>query len=168
MPTGSQVLTASVTPDPKIDGAARYSFAVHFAEVEVDTELGSMKATKYLAAHDSGRIINPLTATSQVQGGVIQGIGMALHEGLHYDVRAGVPLNAGYYGNRVATHMDAPVVEVLFIETKDPYGPYGAKAVGEPPIVPAPAAIANAFFNATGRRIKDLPMSRERILEVLA
>ena len=92
---------------------------------------------------------------------------MALHEQLLYD-RSGVPLNAGYYGARVMTHMDAPEVEVLFVETEDPYGPFGAKTLGEPPIIPSVAAISNAFFNATGRRIKSLPMSRERILEALA
>jgi xanthine dehydrogenase YagR molybdenum-binding subunit len=96
------------------------------------------------------------------------GIGMALHEELHYDPRTGTPLNAGYYGARVMTHRDAPEVEVLFVETEDAHGPYGAKPIGEPPIIPSVAAVANAFFNATGRRIKDLPLSRERILEVLA
>ena len=167
-PQGDAVLIASATPEPRIEGAARYSFAAHFAEVEVDVELGSIRVLKYVAAHDSGRIVNPLTATSQVKGGVTMGIGMALHEELHYDPRAGVPLNAGYYGARVMTHADAPDVEVLFVETKDDYGPFGAKTLGEPPIIPSVAAIANAFFNATGRRIKELPMSRERVLGALA
>ena len=92
---------------------------------------------------------------------------MALHEELRYDRRHGVPLNAGYYGARVATHLDAPEVDVLFVETEDPYGPFGAKTLGEPPIIPSVAAIANAIFNATGRRIKDLPMTRDRILGAL-
>jgi xanthine dehydrogenase molybdenum-binding subunit len=134
----------------------------------VDVELGSIRVLEYLAVHDSGRIVNPLTAISQVKGGVTMGIGMALHEQLLYDSRSGVPLNAGYYGARVATHMDAPVVDVEFVETDDGLGPYGAKAIGEPPIIPSVAAIANAFFNATGRRITDLPFTRDRVLEVLA
>jgi xanthine dehydrogenase YagR molybdenum-binding subunit len=66
------------------------------------------------------------------------------------------------------THKDAPDVEVVFVETEDAYGPYGAKPIGEPPIIPSVAAVANAFFNATGRRIRDLPLTRERILEALA
>ena len=167
-PSGDAVLIGSATPEPKVEGAVRYSFAAHFVEVEVDIELGSLHVLKYVAAHDSGRIVNPLTAASQVKGGVTMGIGMALHEQLQYDSRSGIPLNPGYYGARVMTHMDAPEVDVLFVETEDAYGPFGAKTLGEPPIIPSVAAVANAFFNATGRRIKDLPMSRERILEALA
>jgi CO/xanthine dehydrogenase Mo-binding subunit len=167
-PTGASVLIGEATPTPTIEGSARYSFAAHFVEVEVDVELGHLRLLKYVAAHDSGRIVNPLTAASQVKGGVTMGIGMALHEQLLYDTRSGIPLNAGYYGARVMTHKDAPDVEVVFVETEDAYGPYGAKPIGEPPIIPSVAAVANAFFNATGRRIRDLPLTRERILEALA
>jgi CO/xanthine dehydrogenase Mo-binding subunit len=137
-------------------------------EVEVDSELGHVRVLKYVAAHDSGRIVNPLTATSQVKGGATMGIGMALHEELLYDRRTGVPLNAGYYGARVMTHRDAPDVEVIFVETEDGYGPFGAKTLGEPPIIPSVAAIANAIFNATGHRFKDLPITRDKILGALA
>jgi CO/xanthine dehydrogenase Mo-binding subunit len=167
-PTGNDVLIASATPEPALKGVARYSFAAHFVEVEVDTEIGRVRILKYVAAHDSGRILNPLTAVSQVKGGATLGIGMALHEELLYDPRSGLPLNAGYYGARVATHLDAPDIEVLFVENDDGYGPYGAKSLGEPPIIPSVAAIANAIFNATGRRIKDLPITRERLLGALS
>lgn len=167
MPKGSQVLTASASPEPSLHGAARYSFVAHFAEVEVDTETGHVKVTRFVAAHDSGRIVNPMTATSQVQGGSIQGIGMALHEQLLYDKRSGLPLSAGYYHARVMTHLDVPDVKVIFVETEDPYGPFGAKTLGEPTIIPTVAAVANAFFNATGKRIKDLPLTRDKVLVVL-
>ena len=130
----------------------------------MDVELGHVRIAKYVAAHDSGRIVNPLTAASQVKGGATQGIGMALHEELLYDRRYGTPLNAGYYGARVATHRDAPEIDVLFVETADAYGPFGAKTLGEPPIIPSVAAIANAIFNATGRRIKNLPITRDKLL----
>ena len=163
-PKGDQVLTGNATPMPQLKGVARYSFAAHFVEVEVDTEMGHVKVAKYVAAHDSGRIVNPLTAISQIKGGATQGIGMALHEELLYDTRSGLPLNAGYYGARVMTHLDAPEVEVVFVETEDPYGPFGAKTLGEPTIIPSVAAIANAIFNATGRRIKELPITREKLL----
>jgi xanthine dehydrogenase YagR molybdenum-binding subunit len=103
-----------------------------------------------------------------MKGGATQGIGMALHEELLYDPRNGVPLNAGYYGARVMTHRDTPEIETLFIEVEEPYGPFGAKSIGEATIVPSVAAVANAVFNATGRRIKDLPITREKLLEVLA
>jgi xanthine dehydrogenase YagR molybdenum-binding subunit len=164
-PPAGQVVTASATTDPpQPPHAARYAFAAHFAEVEVDTELGRARVVRYVAAHDSGRIINPLTCASQVKGGAVMGIGMALHEELLYDRARGVPLNAGYYGARVMTHRDTPEVDVLFVETEDAYGPYGAKSIGEATIVPSVAAVANAIFNATGRRVKDLPITRDKLL----
>lgn len=167
-PRGDEELVGRATPDPQLDGKARYSFAAHFAEVEVDTDLGSVRVTRYVAVHDSGRIVNPLAATSQVKGGVTMGIGMALNEELLYDRRTGRPLNAGYYGARVLTHLDAPEIEVIFVETDDPYGPYGAKSVGEPPIIPSVAAVANAVYNAIGVRIKELPITRDKILGALS
>jgi CO/xanthine dehydrogenase Mo-binding subunit len=169
MPAAGQEWIAMATPaPPQIQGAMRMSFVAHFAEVEVNIETGHVAVVKFTAAHDSGRIINPLTAESQVQGGVIQGIGMALHEELQYDPRSGQPLNAGYYGARIMTHMDAPQVDVLWIETEDPYGPFGAKTLGEPTIIPTVGAVGNAICNAIGKRMRDLPMTRERILAVLA
>ena len=93
---------------------------------------------------------------------------MALHEELLYDPTHGVPLNAGYYGARVMTHLDTPEIGVLFVETEDQYGPFGAKSIGESSIIPSVGAVANAIFNATGKRIKDLPITREKLLEVLA
>jgi CO/xanthine dehydrogenase Mo-binding subunit len=169
LPQADQVLTASVNADPaQPKDAARYSFAAHFAEVEVDTETGHVRVIKYVAVHDSGRIINPLTCASQVKGGATMGIGMALHEELLYDRQTGLPLTAGYYGARVMTHRDTPDVEVLFVETEDAYGPYGAKSIGESTIVPSVAAVGNAIFNAIGRRIKDLPITRDKVLGVLA
>ncbi len=169
MPQGNEIRTGTANSDPaQPKDTARYAFAAHFAEVEVDTELGHVRVTKFLAAHDSGRIINPLTCASQVKGGSVQGIGMALHEELLYDRAHGVALNAGYYGARVMTHLDTPEIGVLFVETVDEYGPYGAKSIGESSIIPSVAAVANAIFNATGKRIKDLPITREKLLEVLA
>ena len=169
LPQGSEVRTGSATPDPApLKDAARFSFCAHFVEVEADVELGRVRVTKYVSAHESGRIVNPLTCASQIKGGATQGIGMALHEELLYDPRNGVPLNAGYYGARVMTHRDTPEIEALFIEVEEPHGPFGAKSIGEATIVPSVAAVANAVFNATGRRIKDLPITREKLLEVLA
>ena len=112
--------------------------------------------------------MNPLTALSQIQGAAIQGIGQALHENLVYDARSGQPLSAGYYFDRIPTHQDAPPIEVTFIESDDGYGPYGAKSIGEAGIILSPAAIANAIFNAIGRRMKDLPITRDKILGALA
>ena len=92
------------------------------------------------------------------------GICMALHEELLYDPQSGQALTAGYYGHRVLTHRDAPNIEVMFIETDDGYGPFGAKSMGEASKIPAVAAVGNAIFNATGKRMKDLPITRDKIV----
>jgi CO/xanthine dehydrogenase Mo-binding subunit len=168
MPTGRDVLVASATPNPRLEGKVRNAFGAHFVEVEVDVELGRARVVKYVAVHDSGRIINPLAATSQIKGAAAMGIGMTLHEDLRYDRPTGRPLTTGFYYDRIPTHHDVPDVEVEFIETDDGFGPYGAKSVGESGKALAPAAIANAVFNAIGRRMKDLPITRDRILGALA
>src|SRR5579871_2052019 len=169
LPTGANFLTAEAAPNPTVAGGkVRNTLGAHFVEVEVDTELGTIRVLKYLAVQDCGRIINPLTAEGQIKGGAIMGIGMALHEDLLYDPGSGQPLTAGYYGARILTHRDAPNIEVLFIESDDGYGPYGAKSIGESGKVPAVGAVANAVFNALGHRIKDLPITRDKVLGVLA
>ena len=168
MPRGDDVLIASATPTPSTEGRRRMCFGAHFVEVEADVQLGHVRITKYVAVHESGRILNPLPAKDQIRGAALQGVGQALHEDLLYDARNGQPLTAGYYGARHLTHLDAPEIEVTFIETDDGYGPYGAKTVGEAGIILGPAAVANAIFNAIGHRMKDLPITREKILEALA
>ncbi len=168
MPTGGNVLIASATPSPGTDGKVRNCFAAHFVEVEVDTRLGTSKVIKYVAVHESGRIINPQTAKDQIRGATIQGIGQALHENTLYDSNSGYPLTSGYYSGRLATHADVPEIEVTFIQVDDGYGPFGAKTAGESGIILSPAAVANAVSNAIGHRMKDLPITRDRILEVLA
>jgi CO/xanthine dehydrogenase Mo-binding subunit len=167
VPTGEQVYIASASPTPRLEGKARASFGAHFCEVEVDTELGDVRVTKYTTVHDSGRLMNPLSARGQIQGAVIQGIGMALHEDMVYDRRSGQPLTGGYYGARIPTYLDAPDVEVTFIENDDGYGPFGAKSIGEAGIILAPACVGNAIFNAIGRRMRDTPITRARIIDAL-
>ena len=164
MPAGDEVLIASTSPSPGTDGKIRNCFGAHFVEAEVDTRTGRVRITKYVAVHESGRIINPGMARDQIRGAAIQGIGMALHEDLLYDRRNGQPLTAGYYGARHMTHLDAPTIEVSFIEVDDGYGPFGAKTIGEAGIILSPAAVGNAVFNAIGRRIKDLPITRDKVL----
>jgi CO/xanthine dehydrogenase Mo-binding subunit len=167
-PKGDEVLISSATPNPSSEGKQRNCFGAHFVEVEVDVRLGTARVLKYVAVHESGRIMNPQTAKDQIRGAAQQGIGQALHEDLLYDPRNGQPLTAGYYGARHMTHLDAAQIEVTFIEVDDGYGPFGAKTVGESGIILGPAAVANAVFNAIGRRMKDLPITRDRILGALA
>ncbi|OFW28126.1 MAG: hypothetical protein A3H97_14520 [Acidobacteria bacterium RIFCSPLOWO2_02_FULL_65_29] len=168
IPAGNDVLTASATPNPNSGGKVRSCFGAHFVEAEVDTELGAVRITKYVAVHESGRIMNPLTARDQIRGAALQGIGQALREDLLYDRRNGQPLNAGYYGARHMTHLGAADIEVTFIEVDDGFGPYGAKTIGESGIILGPAAVANAVSNAIGRRITDIPIARDRIMGALA
>ncbi len=160
---GSEIIGRATT-NPSFKGVEGKSFAAQFAEVEVDTLTGHVTITRYVAAHDSGTIINRLTAESQVKGGVVQGIGMALTEELLIDRPTAIPLNPSYRDAKVPTHLEVPEVEVIFIEPYDPYGPFGGKVVGEPPITPAVATIANAIFNATGVRVKELPITPDKIL----
>src|SRR2546425_11998994 len=126
LPKGDEMLVGSASPNPSIEGKVRAAFGAHFVEVEVDAELGRVRVLKYLAVHDSGRIMNPLTATSQIKGGATMGIGMALHEDLLYDRRNGQPLTAGFYGARLFTHRVAPEIEVIFIESDHGDGAHGA------------------------------------------
>ncbi len=168
MPTGSNVLIGSATPIPSTDGKIRQCFGAHFVEVEVDTRIGTTSITKYVTVHESGRIINPTTARDQIRGATIQGIGQALHENLLYDDDSGQPLTPGYYRARHLTHKDIPDIEVTFIEVDDGYGPFGAKTAGEAGIILAPAAVANAVANATGKRMTSLPITRDKILGAMA
>jgi xanthine dehydrogenase molybdenum-binding subunit len=153
------------TTNPSFKDIEGKSFAAHFAEVEVDDWTGHVKITRYVAAHDSGTIINRLSAESQIKGGIVQGIGMAFTEELITDRLTGIPINPNYRDAKVPTHLEAPDVEVIFVEHPDPFGPFGGKVVGEPPITPTVAAVANAIFNATGRRIKELPITPDKILQ---
>ncbi|MBL4821543.1 MAG: molybdopterin-dependent oxidoreductase, partial [Gammaproteobacteria bacterium] len=168
LPTGNEVLIASATPRPNTDGKTRQCFGAHFTEVEVDTRTGTTRILKYTTVHECGRLINPQTAKDQIRGATIQGIGQALHEDLLYDPASGQPLTTGYYRARHLTHLDAPDIEVTFIEVDDGYGPFGAKTAGEAGIILTPAAVANAIANATGKRMTSLPISRDKILGAMA
>ncbi len=163
---GSEIIGRATT-NPTFKGVEGKSFAAHFAEVEVDSWTGHVKITRYVAAHDSGTILNRLTAESQIKGGVVQGIGMALTEELLIDRPTAIPLNPSYRDAKVPTHLEVPDVEVIFIEPYDPYGTFGGKVVGEPPITPAVATVANAIFNATGKRFKELPITPDKILRAV-
>ena len=164
--SGELIGRATTNPNfPKeMDGK---SFVAHFAEVEVDTWTGHVQITRYVAAHDCGTILNHLTAESQVKGGVMQGIGMALTEELLIDKVTGIPINPNYRDAKVPTHLESPNVEVIFIENYDPYGVFGGKVVGEPLITAAVATVANAIFNATGKRFKVLPITPDKIVQAV-
>jgi CO/xanthine dehydrogenase Mo-binding subunit len=146
---------------------SRDAWVAGFAEVAVDKPLGKIQVLHYTTVHDGGRIINPLTAESQAHGGVTMGIGMALFEELLWDRATGIHLNTNIHDYRVPTHLDIPKIDVLFLNEPDPYGPLGAKPMGEPPIVPVPGAIANAVYNAIGVRMTKLPMNPHNVLAAI-
>ena len=132
---------------------------------EVDPETGVVKVLKITAAHDLGRTVNKAMAEGQVEGSVVQGIGYALMENMILD--HGRLLNDSFLDYKIPRIADVPPVESILIETDDPDGPFGAKGVGEPAIVPTAAAIANAVYDACGVRIRKLPILPEDILRGL-
>jgi xanthine dehydrogenase molybdenum-binding subunit len=143
------------------------SFAAHFAEVEVELASGKIRVLRYVAAQDSGRILNPRLAEGQVSGAVLQFLGIALREELYLDAHSGVTLNPSFLEHKCTAIVDFPPVEALFAGEPDPIGPYGAKALGEPPVVPVLAAIANAVANATGAWLHEVPFTPSRVLAAL-
>ena len=144
------------------------SFGAHFAEVEVDTATGNVRVLRFVAAHDSGRILNPNMAVNQVEGGVSQMLGFTLSERMLTDAPSGVTLNASFLEHKSPTILDSPPIEVIFADVVDPVGPFGAKALGEPPSVGVAPAIANAVYDAIGVRVRELPITPDIILDQLA
>ena len=144
------------------------SFGAHFCEVAVDTATGQVRINKYVAAHDSGRIINPRTALNQVEGAISQMLGFALTEELITDVPTGVTLNGSYLEHKSPTIQDFPSITTIFADVVDPVGPMGAKALGEVPAVGVGPAIANALYDAVGIRFTRLPITPDRVLDALA
>ena len=162
-----EALSASATIEPGSTDYIVNSFGAHFAEVEVDTDTGRVRVLRYVAAHDSGRIINPQTALNQVEGGISQMLGLALSEELVTDGPTGVTLNGSYLEHKSPTILDYPNIEVIFADSVDPVGPLGAKALGEVPSVGVGATIANAVYDAIGVRFTRLPITPDRVLEAL-
>ena len=142
--------------------------AAGFVDVEVDTETGEVKVERVVYAHDLGRLINPNAAEGQVEGGFQQGMGMALMEHIQFDPDSGTCLTGDFLDYKMPTAMEMPPeIESIFIESNEPTGPFGAKSMSEACCVVPPPAIANAIYNATGARIRDLPITPEKVLAAL-
>ncbi len=142
-----------------------YIFAAQAVEIEVDTETGRVKVTKGAAAHDVGHAIHPQSVEGQIEGGYVQGLGYALTEEMVFD--GGKVVNPSFADYKIPMAMDIPPISAIFVEAYDETGPYGAKGVGEPGLVGVAPAIANAIHDALGVRIKDLPITPEKVLNAL-
>jgi xanthine dehydrogenase molybdenum-binding subunit len=142
-----------------------YAFGTTAAEVEVDKETGEVKILNLVAAHDVGRAINPKLIDGQIYGAVYTGAGYALSEEIQ--VRKGKVMNPNFRDYKILTAKDTIPVEAVIIEKGDDDGPYGAKGIGEPGLVPTAPAIANAIYDAIGVRITQLPITPERVLDAI-
>jgi CO/xanthine dehydrogenase Mo-binding subunit len=156
-------ITAEVSLNAQGAGAG---FATHICDVAVDRETGAVKILRYTAIQDCGRAIHPSYVEGQIQGGVTQGIGWALNEEYIYDDKGRLE-NPGFLDYRIPVASDLPMIDAVIIEVPNPRHPFGARGVGEVPIVPPMAAVANAIYDAVGVRLRDLPMSPPRVLAAL-
>jgi CO/xanthine dehydrogenase Mo-binding subunit len=160
--TGGTIIgRASV--DPQGVGGA---FATHIVDLEVDPDTGKVTILRYTAVQDVGRAVHPGYVEGQIQGGAVQGIGWALNEEYVYNER-GEMTNASFLDYRMPTALDLPMIDPVLVEVPNPGHPYGVRGVGEVPIVPPPAAIANAIYRAVGVRLHELPMSPGRVVREL-
>jgi CO/xanthine dehydrogenase Mo-binding subunit len=141
-------------------------FAAHLAKVAVDPDTGEVRVLEYVAAQDVGCAINPAEVEGQVHGGVTQGLGWALFEGFSYD-EEGQLLTSTLMDYALPHSQDVPNISPILVEIPSTFGPFGAKGVGEPPVVPVAAAVANAIYDATNARVTHLPMTPERVFTAL-
>jgi xanthine dehydrogenase YagR molybdenum-binding subunit len=165
--TGTSEITETFDskPSPEREKFASLAHGAQFVEVKVDPELGTVKVTRVLEITACGKILNPLASHSQEIGGVVWGIGMALEEATEVDHRYGRIMNANLQHYHVPVNADIHSIETIFVEEEDTVvNPLGVKGMGELGMVGIPAAIANAVYHATGKRIRDLPITPEKLL----
>ena len=160
--TGGPIM-GGASVDPRGVGGA---FAVHMVDVEVDPETGKVEILRYTAVQDAGKAVHPSYVEGQIQGGVVQGIGWALNEEYFFNDR-GEMANSSFLTIRMPTSLDLPMIDTVIVEVANPGHPYGVRGVGEVPIVPPLAALANAIYDAIGVRMYQLPMSPASILQAL-
>jgi xanthine dehydrogenase YagR molybdenum-binding subunit len=157
------VVAAASEPE-ETQAYSMHSTGAVFCEVRVNAVTAETRVHRILGSYDCGRIINPKAATSQFRGGIIMGIGLALTEETEFDERTGRIMNPSLAEYHVPVHMDVPRIEVMWTDIPDPYAPAGARGIGEIGITGVAAAIANAIYDATGRRVRDLPITLDKLL----
>ncbi|MEG3177776.1 xanthine dehydrogenase family protein molybdopterin-binding subunit [Sphingomonas sp. RB3P16] len=141
-----------------------HSYGAMFCEARVNAVTGEVRISRFLGSFDCGKILNAKTATSQFRGGIIMGLGMALMEETQFDERNGRVMNPSLAEYHVPVHMDVPEIDVIWTDIPDPHAPMGAHGIGEIGITGVAAAVANAVFNATGKRVRDLPITLDKLL----
>jgi xanthine dehydrogenase YagR molybdenum-binding subunit len=157
-------VVASASEPEETQAYSMHSTGAVFCEVRVNAVTAETRVHRILGSYDCGRIINPKAATSQFRGGIIMGIGLALTEETEFDERTGRIMNPSLAEYHVPVHMDVPRIEVMWTDIPDPYAPAGARGIGEIGITGVAAAIANAIYNATRRRVRDLPITLDKLL----
>ncbi len=155
---------AEVKPGDEAKKLSMQSYGAQFCEVRVDPDFGTVRIKRFVGAFDVGRVINAKTARSQFIGGITMGLGMALLEETHRDPRTGRLVNADLAEYMVPVHADVPALEAYWVGDPDPHTPMGAHGIGEIGITGVAAAVANAVYHATGKRIRDLPITPERLM----
>jgi xanthine dehydrogenase YagR molybdenum-binding subunit len=156
---------AEAKPDGEKERYSMYAFGAQFAEVRVDAVLGDIKVSRMVGCFGAGKILNAKTARSQFIGGMIWGISMALYEHAVFDKRLGRWVNNNLAEYHVPVNADIGQIEALWVDEKDNHiNPLGAKGIGEIGITGAAAAVANAVFHATGKRVRDLPITLDKII----
>lgn len=166
---GNVMIMGHGSRGPNPAGTGIVTTGAQFAEVEVDVETGAVRVVRIVAVHDAGRIVNPTLAESQLEGGIIQGLGYALFEERALDARRGLPLNVGLHDYKIPTHADIPVIDGHFLDGADPQAnAVGARGIAEPAIIPTAPAIAGAVADALGVEVLELPLTPWRVLGALA
>ena len=158
---------ASEAAAPMPEEMTKYSmqsYGAQFCEVRVNAVTGETRVTRFLGSFDTGRILNPKTAASQFRGGIIMGLGLALTEETFFDERTGRIMNPSLAEYHVPVQMDVPAIDVIWTDLPDPHAPLGAHGIGEIGITGVGAAVANAVYNATGKRVRDLPITLDKLL----
>jgi xanthine dehydrogenase YagR molybdenum-binding subunit len=161
----NEVSVIAAAPAPlEIQKYSMHSYGAQFCELRVSALTGETRVTRWLGSFDTGRIINPKTAASQFRGGIIMGLGLALTEETSFDERTGRIMNPSLAEYHVPVHLDVPRIEVIWNDIPDPHSPMGVHGIGEIGITGVGAAVANAVYNATGKRIRNLPITRDTLL----
>ncbi|WP_210324234.1 xanthine dehydrogenase family protein molybdopterin-binding subunit [Azorhizobium oxalatiphilum] len=160
----SVCVEASPSAPMEIMHWSMHSHGAMFCEVRVHAVTGEVRVSRFLGSFDCGRILNPKTAGSQFRGGIIMGLGLALMEETRFDERSGRIVNPSLSEYHVPVHMDVPEIDVIWTDIPDPHAPMGARGIGEIGITGTAAAVANAVFNATGKRVRDLPITLDKLM----